>query len=207
MTYSDDDSGSWPTPDQKLTRLITLAAINKAQIQANPVPYLETMMQHCKNALATLDQVEHALGPDTVFDAATEMGIPPAHFCGSARAKVNAAHQILRGSPYGLPTGKEPELSTNYHGFQGQLGELGRTLEQSRTAPVDDPIAHLNRAETYLYDLLAVLGAVLEVISPQVSFYDEPAPGMTDFEAAEQALQNQARAIIQNYHNNPPTFS
>jgi hypothetical protein len=90
-----------PGADEDLARIQTMIAINDARVMSNPKPYLESMLKRCHELMKTLEDVEHALSPDTVFafwdEHADKKAIPrPIDIQGEALIRCNKALDVLR---------------------------------------------------------------------------------------------------------------
>ncbi|TNF08542.1 MAG: hypothetical protein EP323_01280 [Gammaproteobacteria bacterium] len=86
---------------KKLARLRALIAIKDAQLMANPKPYLEDMAKRCHELLKVLEEVDHALSPDYVFQVWDEQfdknHVPrPQDIQGEALFRCNKALDVLR---------------------------------------------------------------------------------------------------------------
>lgn len=78
-----------------LAKLQTTLALNKARILADPLPYIERQHREIVKLQAFVHDVEMALMPDVVFDAAMSMNIDPNRFNGADRIKLNAVQTAI----------------------------------------------------------------------------------------------------------------
>lgn len=78
-----------------LAKLQAAMATRKAQILANPEPYLRKLEEHSVRLLKVLDRIDYALSPDVIFDTAMAMEIDPDYFEGKASLQLMKARQIL----------------------------------------------------------------------------------------------------------------
>ncbi len=86
---------------QKLSKLQAMLAIKDAQLMANPKPYLEDMAKRCDELLKVLDEVDHALSPDYIFEVwdnhvDKQKVSRPSDIQGEALLRCNKALEVLR---------------------------------------------------------------------------------------------------------------
>lgn len=78
-----------------LAKLQSQLALNKVLILQNPIPYIEKQQREIFRLHKFLHEVEHAVSPDVVFDAAESMGISPRDFRGEELVKLNAVRSAI----------------------------------------------------------------------------------------------------------------
>ena len=82
---------------EMLSTLITRCAVSRAQMLANPEPYLEKMATQMYELDKCLHAVQYALSPDVVFDFAEEHSIVPVNSIqGEAHIRCEAALKVIR---------------------------------------------------------------------------------------------------------------
>jgi len=87
---------------QKLAELQTRLAIGKAQVLANPEPYLDDLTRRCTDLLKVLEDIDYALSPDCPVDWAQSHNPPikPMNLQGEALIRCNAALKVIRDYRY-----------------------------------------------------------------------------------------------------------
>lgn len=89
----------------KLAEIRSALAIKDSQIVANPIPYLNEMSSRTNEILKLLDDVEHALSPDYIFDywsayVNKDMIPRPIDLQGEALLRCNKAIELIQNYRY-----------------------------------------------------------------------------------------------------------
>lgn len=81
--------------EQEIAKLQAKLALNKVMLLQNPLPYIERQHRQIAKLLVLLHEVEMAMTPDVVFNAAIDMGVDPNYFNGAERVKLSAVQAAI----------------------------------------------------------------------------------------------------------------
>ena len=84
---------------QKLAKLQSLLAIDKAKIASDPFPYINKLINYNQQLLQLIDDIELSLSPDSTFDYWKESAPSiknPKDMEGEARIRCEKASALIR---------------------------------------------------------------------------------------------------------------
>ncbi len=81
---------------QALARLRSMIETKRVQMLANPERYFDLYSAKIGECIACFDELERALSPEPIFNAAHEMGVEPSRFVGGEIIQVKEAKRVLQ---------------------------------------------------------------------------------------------------------------